>query len=74
PLTSTSANRSGQRECITAREVLENLGDDLDLIIDGGETPGGKGSTILDITRTPPVILRTGVIDNFQFLFRGQDT
>jgi len=63
PLTSTSANRSGQKECITAREVLENIGDDLDLIIDGGETPGGKGSTILDITRMPPVVLRAGVID-----------
>jgi len=63
PLTSTSANRSGQKECITAQEVMEKIGDDLDLIIDGGETPGGKGSTILDITRTPPVVLRAGVID-----------
>jgi L-threonylcarbamoyladenylate synthase len=63
PLTSTSANRSGQRECVTAQEVLEKIGDDLDCIIDGGETPGGKGSTILDITQTPPVVLRAGVID-----------
>lgn len=63
PLTSTSANRSGQKECVTAREVLEKIGDDLDCIIDGGETPGGKGSTILDITQDPPVVLRAGVID-----------
>jgi L-threonylcarbamoyladenylate synthase len=63
PLTSTSANHSGQKECITAQEVLEKIGDDLDLIIDGGATPGGKGSTILDITQTPPVVLRAGVID-----------
>jgi L-threonylcarbamoyladenylate synthase len=63
PLTSTSANRSGQKECVTAREVLEKIGDELDCIIDGGKTPGGKGSTILDITREPPVVLRAGVID-----------
>jgi len=63
PLTSTSANRSGQKECVTAQEVMEKIGDDLDLIIDGGATPGGKGSTILDITQKPPVVLRAGVID-----------
>lgn len=63
PLTSTSANRSGQKECITAQEVMGKIGDNLDLIIDGGTTPGGKGSTILDITQTPPVVLRAGVID-----------
>jgi L-threonylcarbamoyladenylate synthase len=62
PLTSTSANRSGQKEYVTAQEVLEKIGDDLDLIIDGGATPGGKGSTILDITQDPPVVLRAGVI------------
>ena len=63
PLTSTSANRSGQKECVTAQEVMEKIGDDLDLIIDGGATPGGKGSTILDITQDPPVVLRAGLID-----------
>jgi len=63
PLTSTSANRSGQKECVTAQEVMEKIGDDLDLIIDGGATPGGKGSTILDITQKPPVVLRAGLID-----------
>lgn len=63
PLTSTSANRSGQKECVKAQEVLDKIGDDIDCIIDGGETPGGKGSTIMDITQTPPVVLRAGVID-----------
>lgn len=63
PLTSTSANRSGQKECVTAHEVMEKIGDDLDLIIDGGATLGGKGSTILDITQKPPVILRAGAIN-----------
>jgi L-threonylcarbamoyladenylate synthase len=63
PLTSTSANRSGQQECVTAQDVYEKIGMDLDMIIDGGETPGGKGSTIVDITVTPTVVLRAGVID-----------
>ena len=63
PLTSTSANRSGQKECVIAQDVMEKMGDDLDLIIDGGAAPGGKGSTTLDITQTPPVVLRAGVID-----------
>ncbi|NLN60262.1 MAG: threonylcarbamoyl-AMP synthase [Deltaproteobacteria bacterium] len=63
PLTSTSANRSGQKECLTAEEVRERLGEGLDLILDGGATPGGPGSTILDVTREPPVVLRHGAID-----------
>ncbi len=62
PLTSTSANRSGETECVTAREVLDRIGSDLDLIIDGGATPGGKGSTILDITGEAPVVLRHGAV------------
>jgi len=62
PLTSTSANLSGQQECVTAQEVYEKIGMDLDMIIDGGKTPGGKGSTIVDITTIPPVVLRAGVI------------
>ena len=63
PLTSTSANRSGQQECVTAQEVYEKIGMDLDLILDGGKTQGGKGSTIVDITTVPPVVLRAGAID-----------
>jgi L-threonylcarbamoyladenylate synthase len=42
--------------------VLASLGDRVDLIIDGGATPGGKGSTLLDITADPPVCLREGAI------------
>jgi len=58
----TSANLSGAPECISASQVLENLGKHLDAVIDGGETPGGKGSTIIDMTATPPAPLREGVI------------
>jgi L-threonylcarbamoyladenylate synthase len=62
PVTATSANLSGAPECVAAAEVLASLGDRVDLIIDGGATPGGKGSTLLDITADPPVCLREGAI------------
>jgi L-threonylcarbamoyladenylate synthase len=62
PITATSANLSGAPECLTAAEVLAALGDRIDLIIDGGPAPGGKGSTFLDITVDPPACLREGAI------------
>ncbi len=62
PLTATSANLSGGKECTTAREAGRALGPLLDGIIDGGETPGQKGSTVLNMTVSPPQFLRLGVI------------
>ena len=62
PLTATSANLSGAPECVSASEVASQLGDKIDAIIDLGDTPGAKGSTIIDVTCTPPVILREGAI------------
>jgi L-threonylcarbamoyladenylate synthase len=62
PITGTSANRSGRPSCSTAEKVMEALGEDIDLILDGGKTPGGKGSTVLDVTIDPPVVLREGIV------------
>ena len=62
PLTATSANLSGAPECSTAAEVLAQLEGKLDGIVDGGITPGGKGSTIVDATVSPVNVLREGVI------------
>jgi len=62
PLTATSANRSGQGECVRAAEVIQQIGDHLDLVINGGMTAGGNGSTIVDATTDPPEILREGAI------------
>jgi L-threonylcarbamoyladenylate synthase len=62
PLTATSANRSGKGECVQAAEVIRQIGDHLDLVIDGGMTSGGHGSTIVDTTIDPPEILREGAI------------
>lgn len=61
-ITGTSANVTGHPACRSAHEVMEALGDDVDLILDGGYTPGGKGSTILDVTVSPPKILREGLV------------
>jgi L-threonylcarbamoyladenylate synthase len=62
PLTATSANLSGAPECTRASEVAEQIGDKIDAIIDLGDTPGTAGSTIVDVTCHPPVILREGAI------------
>jgi L-threonylcarbamoyladenylate synthase len=62
PITGTSANISGRAACVTADQVLESLGDDLDLILDGGITEGKHPSTILDVTSDPPIIVREGMV------------
>jgi L-threonylcarbamoyladenylate synthase len=62
PITATSANFSGTPEILSPQEVVRCLGDRVDLVIDGGLSPGGKGSTIFDITLDPPVTLREGAI------------
>ena len=62
PITATSANLSGKKECSSAGDVLDQIGGRLDGVIDGGLTAGGQGSTILDVTCDPPRILRHGAI------------
>ena len=62
PITATSANRSGSPSCRSREEVLSQLGQDLEAILDAGLTPGGKASTIADVTTWPPKILRIGTI------------
>ena len=62
PITATSANLSSMPPAINAEAVLSYFGDNIDLILDGGNAPGGKPSTILDVTVTPVRILREGSI------------
>ncbi len=62
PIIGTSANLSGQPPALTASEVYTQLGDKVDLIIDGGRCPGGRESTIIDLSGDTPVILREGAI------------
>jgi L-threonylcarbamoyladenylate synthase len=62
PLAVTSANISGQGSPSTAAGVLAQLGGRIPLILDGGVTPGGMPSTVVDCTKAQPVLLREGPI------------
>jgi L-threonylcarbamoyladenylate synthase len=62
PITATSANISGEGEISDPAEILRTFNDKVDIIVDGGETPGGRASTIIDITGPTPRILREGAI------------
>jgi L-threonylcarbamoyladenylate synthase len=62
PLVGTSANLSGRPSSKTALEVITQLGSLVDYILDGGATPLGKESTIVDATVEPPRIIREGAI------------
>ncbi len=62
PLAVTSANLSGQPNTNTAAEVRAQLEDRVHLILDGGKTPGGVPSTVVDCTEKTPKILRPGPI------------
>lgn len=57
-----SANTSGRPSPTTAQHVAEDLNEKIDLILDGGSVEIGLESTILDMTVTPPMILRPGAI------------
>ncbi|MDX8336444.1 MULTISPECIES: L-threonylcarbamoyladenylate synthase [Cetobacterium] len=61
-LPTTSANISGERTPKSYDELNEKFIDRVDLIVDGGETPLGVESTILDLTKDNPTILREGAI------------
>lgn len=66
PYTATSANQSGQPDCYSIKQIKKQLGKKIkliDLIIDGGELPKIPPSTVLDLTKSPPKILRKGPID-----------
>jgi len=62
PLAATSANLSGQTECVTVGEVTRVFGRCVELILDGGRCPGGMASTVVDVAADPPVILRRGAL------------
>ena len=58
-----SANRFGRISPTSALHVREELGDVVSLILDGGECQVGIESTIVDLSRSDPVVLRPGIID-----------
>jgi len=62
PLAVTSANRSGGKNAMTARQVYKQLKGRVHLILDGGKTPGGIPSTVVDCTTSELQIRREGPI------------
>ncbi len=74
PITATSANRSGLPAAVTAEEVRVQLNDGLDALVDGGQLPSRRGSTIVDLTAGSPVLLREGPIsfDSLKQFFKGK--
>jgi L-threonylcarbamoyladenylate synthase len=62
PIAAPSANRSTEISPTIASHVLQGLNGRIDFLIDGGPTPGGLESTVLDLTTDPPRILRPGLV------------
>ena len=62
PAAITSANLSGEPPATSPQEIGEELASRIDMIVDGGKTPGPIPSTVYDISVSPPLIRRHGVI------------
>ncbi len=62
PITSTSANLSGMPSLFDPDEVYRVFRGRVDLIIDGGKTKGEGESTVIDVTVSPPRVLREGIV------------
>ena len=68
PMAVTSANLSGQPSPSTAQEVFAQLGGRIALILDGGKTPGGVPSTVVDCIGEEPQVLRAGAIPKSEIM------
>lgn len=64
-ITATSANISGMIPAKTAQEVVDMFGDDIDYVVDGGDTTAGLCSTIIGVQKSQIQVIRTGAIDVF---------
>ena len=62
PITATSANLSGHSPAVGVSGVCSQLGLEVEAVLDGGETPGGQGSTLLGYQEGKVYLLRAGVI------------
>jgi L-threonylcarbamoyladenylate synthase len=62
PLAAPSANLSGRVSPTNAEHVRKQLGGKISLIVDGGQSQVGIESTVLDLSVSPPKILRPGMI------------
>ncbi len=62
PLPTTSANVSGLPEAADAAGIVAQLGDAVDLVLDGGAARGGPASTVVDCSGERPVVIRAGAV------------
>ena len=62
PIIGTSADLSGEPSILAASEICSQFGDKIDLVIDVGRCPGGRESTIVDVTGEVPRVLREGAV------------
>lgn len=62
PVTGTSANLSGQPGCTQIKDLDATIIQNADLILDVGPVFGGSGSTVVDVTKDSPIILRQGTV------------
>jgi L-threonylcarbamoyladenylate synthase len=62
PIPTTSANVSGVPEARDAAGIVDQLGEAVALVLDGGPAHGGPASTVVDCTVEPPRILRIGAV------------
>lgn len=61
-LVGTSANKTGRKPPLTAEEAIKQIGEEVDVILDGGPASFGISSTVIDFTCDKPRILREGPI------------
>ncbi|MDZ7641208.1 MAG: L-threonylcarbamoyladenylate synthase [Desulfurivibrio sp.] len=66
PITATSANLSGRPAAVSAAEVAAQFTAGIDLILDGGSTPGGVGSTLVGLVNDELQVLREGVVPGWR--------
>jgi L-threonylcarbamoyladenylate synthase len=67
-LTGTSANVTGKPPASSAQEALDQLGERVDVILDGGKSPLGIASTVVDLTKSKLVLSREGPISRREIL------
>jgi L-threonylcarbamoyladenylate synthase len=62
PLAVSSANKSGSAAAVNATQAVEQLGQDVAVVVDGGPVTGGEASTIVDVTGSQGRVLRSGAL------------
>jgi L-threonylcarbamoyladenylate synthase len=68
PITGTSANLSGQPGCTQIGDLSPDIGKEAAMILDAGPLAGGAGSTVVDVSFTPPTVLREGGLSEIDML------